>query len=77
MSKIRKFNANLTEGLSESEAEQLWSEVENQGFGYWVQHYGYDGTEDPKLVELCEKAQFAMNELDTHMQAIFDKYDIG
>ena len=33
MSKIRKFNENLTEGLSESEAEQLWSEVENQGFG--------------------------------------------
>jgi len=77
MSKIRKFNENITEGLSESEAEQLWNEIEHEGLGYWVQHYGYKGTKDQKLVELCERAKLIMNELDAYTQAIFDKYDIG
>ena len=77
MSKIRKFNEDISQGLSEENAEQLWSEIENEGLGYWVQHYGYKGTEDPKLVELCEKAKLAMNELDSYTQAIFDKYNLG
>lgn len=63
--------------LSEEEAEQLWSEIENEGFGYWVQHYGYEGTEDPELIQLCKQAKQALNKLDMYTQAIFDHYEIG
>jgi di/tripeptidase len=63
--------------LSEEQAEQLFAEIDNEGLGYWTQHYGYKGEEDPKLKELCEKAKKAMNELDAHIQAIFGEYEIG
>lgn len=63
--------------LSEEEAEQLFGEIDNEGLGYWVQHYGYKGEEDPKLKELCEKAKEAMNALESHINVIFDEYEIG
>ena len=63
--------------LNEEQAEQLFAEIDNEGLGYWVQHYGYKGDEDPKLKELCEKAKKAMNELEEHIEAIFEVYDIG
>ncbi len=63
--------------LSEEEAEQLFGEIDNEGLGYWVQHYGYKGEEDPKLKELCEKAKEAMNALESHIEKIFEEYEIG
>jgi hypothetical protein len=63
--------------LSEEEAEQLWNEIESEGFGYWVEHYGYDGEEDPELVQLCKEARAAMEKLREHIDAIFEHYDIG
>jgi hypothetical protein len=63
--------------LSEEEAEQLFGEIDNQGFGYWVEHYGYDGEKDPELVKLCEKASEAMSKLREYIDAIWEHYDIG
>ena len=63
--------------LSQEEAEQLFGEIDNQGFGYWVEHYGYDGEEDPELVKLCDEASFAMSKLREHIDAIWEHYDIG
>lgn len=63
--------------LSEEEAEQLWNEIEAEGFGYWVQHYGYKEEADPDLQYLCEDAKAALNKLEKYVQAIFDHYDIG
>ncbi len=63
--------------LSEEEAEQLFAEIDNQGFGYWVENYGYDGEEDPELVKLCKEAEAAMSKLREHIDAIWEHYDIG
>lgn len=74
--KIRKYNeSNVL--LSEEEAEQLWGEIENQGFGYWVLEYGYKEDTDPKLKELSEKAEKAMTELKAYIDNIWSNYDIG
>lgn len=63
--------------LSQEEAEQLFAEIDNEGFGYWVENYGYKGEEDPDLQYLCEDAKAAMKKLDKYIQAIFDHYEIG
>lgn len=63
--------------LSEEEAEQLFAEIDNQGFGYWVENYGYDGEEDLYLQYLCVDAKAVMKKLNKYIQAIFDHYDIG
>ncbi len=62
--------------MKKSEAEQLWDEIENQGFGYWVQNYGYEG-KDKKLEILCQEAQKTMSNLDDYIREIWDKHDIG
>jgi len=62
--------------MNYEEAEQLWNEIENEGLGYWVQNYGYEG-EDKVLESLCEDARKAMDALDGYTQAIFDSHDIG
>ena len=74
--KLKRFNENVDSGLSEEEAAQLYGEIDNQGFGYWIQNYGYDGQSDPKLTKLCEEARQKMNELDEYIKDIFNKYDI-
>jgi hypothetical protein len=63
--------------LSKEEAEQLFGEIDNQGFGYWVENYGYDGEEDPELVSLCTQADIAMSHLREYIDTIFEHYDIG
>ena len=63
--------------LSQEQAEQLFGEIDNQGFGYWVEHYGYEGEEDPDLQYLCEEAEAAMSKLRGYIEAIWDHYDIG
>ncbi len=62
--------------VSEDEARELWGEIENQGLGYWVLEYGYEG-EDPKLIELNNQAKEAMRALRAHLQATWDHYEIG
>jgi len=55
--------------LQKEDIEQLFGEIENQGFGYWIENYGFNDKEkDPKLVELCEKASEAMGNLKRHLQ---------
>jgi hypothetical protein len=63
--------------LSQEEAEQLFGEIDNQGFGYWIENYGYNGEEDPELVQLCKEADEAMSKLRKHIEAIWEHYDIG
>lgn len=63
--------------LSEEEAEQLFGEIDNEGFGYWVQEYGYKEETDPELVKLCDEAKFAMDKLREHIDTIFEHYEIG
>ena len=41
--------------LSEEQAEQLFAEIDNEGLGYWTQHYGYKGEEDPKQKSFAKK----------------------
>ena len=62
--------------ISEEEARQLWSEIENQGLGYWILEYGYEG-ENRILIELNKKAKESMRDLSIHLQNIWDKYEIG
>lgn len=62
--------------MNYEDAEQLWNEIENEGLGYWVQNYGYEG-EDNELEMLCKEAKKAMNALDSYTQTIFDEHDLG
>lgn len=48
--------------LPEDEVEQLYGEIENQGFDYWVQQYGK--VSDPELQKLVNKTRDALNELE-------------
>lgn len=57
------------------EAKDLWGEIENQGFGYWIQNYGYEG-ENKELERLSKEAQIAMDALDDHIRAIWDSHEI-
>ena len=59
------------------DAEELWCEIEQEGFGYWVQHYGYKQNKDQELKKLSYEAKTALNKLDVYMQNIFDHYNIG
>jgi hypothetical protein len=63
--------------LSAYDAEELWCEIESEGLGYWVQHYGYKKNKDEELKRLSKEAKLAVNKLDTYMQSIFDHYEIG
>lgn len=63
--------------LSQEEAEQLFGEIDNEGFGYWVENYGYKGEEDPELEQLCKEARAAMEKLREHIDAIWEHYEIG
>ncbi len=56
--------------LTEDQIEQLWGEIENEGLGYWIQNYGYSGTDDPKLAELCSVARKALNEFEQYAQTL-------
>jgi len=60
--------------LTDEDKDQLYGELENEGFGYWVQNYGYredsmDGS-DQKLKELCLKAKDAMDNLHNYLREI-------
>lgn len=58
--------------LTEEDKKQLFGEIENQGFGYWVQNYGYDErflkNRDLKLKELCDKARESMDNLNEYLR---------
>lgn len=62
--------------MNYEEAEQLFGEIDNQGFGYWIQNYGYEG-EDKELERLSKEAQVAMDALDEHIRIIWDSHEIG
>lgn len=63
--------------LSQEQAEQLFAEIDNEGFGYWVEHYGYKGKKDPELRALCLAANYSMSKLREHIDAIWEHYEIG
>jgi hypothetical protein len=63
--------------LSAYDAEELWCEIESEGLGYWVQHYGYKKNKDEELAALCREAKTAMRKLDNYINNIFEHYDIG
>lgn len=51
--------------LTKKDAEQISGEIENQGFGCWVENYATSSLKDyPELVELAKKADFAMRDLE-------------
>lgn len=54
--------------LNEEEREEIACEIDNEGFGYWIQQYGYDGDKDPVLKELCSKARESMNTLHDYLE---------
>ena len=58
------------------DAEQLFGEIDNEGLGYWVQNYGYNG-EDKELERLCKEARIALNALDDYLENIFEEHDLG
>ncbi len=62
--------------LSEEEAEQLWSEIESEGFGYWVQNYGYKDNKDEELSKLCKIARESLDKLEDYTNTIFEHYEI-
>ena len=62
--------------LSEEQAEQLFAEIDNQGFGYWIENYGYNEEEDTELVQLCKEADEAIRKLRSYIDTIWEHYDI-
>lgn len=60
----------VTDILSEETKEDLYNQIENQGFGYWIQNYGYKGDEDGELVELCIKARRMMNKVQKRLNEL-------
>tara|TARA_R110000851_G_scaffold47424_6_gene115183 strand:- start:418 stop:1074 length:657 start_codon:yes stop_codon:yes gene_type:complete len=60
----------LTDKLTEETKEQLFGEIENQGFGYWVQNYGYTGDADEELKDLCKKGKEIMNKLQNRLTVL-------
>lgn len=58
----------VTDILSEETKNQLFGEIDNQGFGYWIQNYGYKGDEDDELVVLCKKAKRMMNKVQDRLR---------
>jgi len=57
----------VSEVLPEETKEQLFGEIENQGFGYWIQNYGYKGEEDEELAVLCVEAKRLMNKVQQRL----------
>jgi hypothetical protein len=51
--------------VTSEDADQLSGEIDNEGFGYWIQHYGTGSLNPyPELVKLADKACTAMNKLE-------------
>ena len=53
--------------LTEEQKEQIGSEIDNDGLGYWVQNYGNFEGEDQQLKELIQKAKEAMDKLESYL----------
>jgi len=52
-----KKNKFMNIKVTEEEAEQLFGEIDNQGFGYWLENYGYKGN-DKELERLCKEGNY-------------------
>lgn len=74
MKHLRKINESNKE-WSYEEADQLFGEIDNEGFGYWILEYGYDG-KDEELKKLCKEAKISMNKLKKYIEHIFKKVGI-
>lgn len=58
---------NKLNGLTNKQKKQIASEIDNEGLGYWVQHYGdFEGNDD-ELKNLINKAREAMNNLEDYL----------
>jgi len=60
----------VSDKLTEEDKEQLYGEIENQGFGYWVQNYGYTGDADDELKDLCKRGKEIMNKLQNRLNVL-------
>lgn len=64
--------------LNKESAEQLFGEIDNQGFGYWVMNYGFkDSSIDPELTKLCAEAKEKMRILEKYIGEVWGYYNIG
>lgn len=55
-------------GLTKYEREAISGGIEVEGFGYWIEHYGYKGDNDPHLKKLCQDARASMDELRGYLE---------
>lgn len=54
-------------GLTNEQKEKIGSDIDNEGLGYWVQHYGdFEGNDD-ELKSLIDKAREAMDNLEDYL----------
>lgn len=53
--------------LTTEQAEQIAAEIDNQGFGYWVQEYGE--IPNAELQKLSDNAKEALNALQKALEA--------
>lgn len=62
--------------MTDEQKEQIIGEIENQGFGYWLQNYARTSLPEndapQELVEVAEKACAALDEAE----ALFSKYEL-
>lgn len=49
--------------LCDEAKSDLFGEIEHEGLGYWIEHYGYKGDEDKELKDLCKKGKDTMKKI--------------
>lgn len=78
---MRKFTESQDNGLTKEDAEQLFGEIDNQGFDYWLSNYSgayfksADGT-DEELEKLCKEACEAIDKADAAIRKLWKKHGI-
>jgi hypothetical protein len=58
--------------MTEEEAEDLFYQIDNEGFNYWFKHYKYKGN-DEELKKLHEEGK--KSKVKEYIDKIFDFYN--